>query len=86
VQALLGSHEALVLLFDTPEFKPTVAEETFIWVVTKTNMRRATREQDQTGHRLACRAGTDPDPAPSPTEADDGLLTASEIATGARRR
>jgi hypothetical protein len=32
VQALLGSDEALVLLFDTPEFKPTVAEGTFIWV------------------------------------------------------
>jgi hypothetical protein len=41
VQALLGSDEALVLFFDTPELKPTVPEETFIWVVTKTNMRWA---------------------------------------------
>jgi len=35
VQAQLGANEALVLFLDTPEWKPT-PEETFIWVVTKT--------------------------------------------------
>ena len=35
VQAQLGADEALVLFLDTPEWKPT-PEETFIWVVTKT--------------------------------------------------
>jgi CHAT domain-containing protein len=38
VQALLGPDEALVLFLDTPEWKPT-SEETFIWVVTKTESR-----------------------------------------------
>jgi CHAT domain-containing protein/tetratricopeptide (TPR) repeat protein len=38
VQAQLGADEALVLFLDTPERKPT-PEETFIWVVTKTQMR-----------------------------------------------
>jgi CHAT domain-containing protein/tetratricopeptide (TPR) repeat protein len=35
VQAQLGANEALVLFLDTPDAKPT-PEETFIWVVTKT--------------------------------------------------
>jgi tetratricopeptide (TPR) repeat protein/CHAT domain-containing protein len=38
VQAELRADEALVLFLDTPEWLPT-AEETFIWVVTKTGMR-----------------------------------------------
>jgi hypothetical protein len=38
VQAELRADEALVLFLDTPEWQPT-AEETFIWVVTKTGMR-----------------------------------------------
>ena len=38
VQAQLGADEALVLFLDTKEDKPT-AEETFIWVVTKTKLR-----------------------------------------------
>jgi CHAT domain-containing protein/tetratricopeptide (TPR) repeat protein len=38
VQELLGANEALVLFLDTPEVKPTPAE-TFIWVVTKSDMR-----------------------------------------------
>jgi CHAT domain-containing protein/Tfp pilus assembly protein PilF len=38
VQAQLGADEALVLFLDTQEWKPT-PEETFIWVVTKTQMR-----------------------------------------------
>jgi CHAT domain-containing protein/tetratricopeptide (TPR) repeat protein len=38
VQAQLGADEALVLFLDTPEWRPTL-EETFIWVVTKTDMR-----------------------------------------------
>ncbi len=38
VQAQLRPDEALVLFLDTPELKPE-PEETFIWVVTKTEMR-----------------------------------------------
>jgi CHAT domain-containing protein len=39
VQAELGAHEALVLLLDTDDrFRP-LPEETFIWVVTKTDVR-----------------------------------------------
>jgi CHAT domain-containing protein/tetratricopeptide (TPR) repeat protein len=38
VQAQLAPDEALVLFLDTPEWKPT-PEETFIWVVTRTDMR-----------------------------------------------
>jgi CHAT domain-containing protein/tetratricopeptide (TPR) repeat protein len=40
LQTQLGVDEALVLFLDTPEWKP-VPEETFIWVVTKTNTRWA---------------------------------------------
>jgi CHAT domain-containing protein/tetratricopeptide (TPR) repeat protein len=40
VQTLLGSDEALVLFLDTPEWKPT-PEETFVWVVTKSDLRWA---------------------------------------------
>src|SRR5687767_8417292 len=40
VQAQLGTDEALVLFLDTPEGKP-LPEETFIWVVTKTDTRWA---------------------------------------------
>ena len=38
VQAQLRADEALVLFLDTPAWKPT-PEETFVWVVTKTDMR-----------------------------------------------
>jgi CHAT domain-containing protein/tetratricopeptide (TPR) repeat protein len=38
VQADLRSSEALVLFLDTPEWRPT-PEETFVWVVTKTEVR-----------------------------------------------
>jgi tetratricopeptide (TPR) repeat protein/CHAT domain-containing protein len=38
VQALLGPDEALVLFLDTPKWDPT-PEETFIWVVTRTEVR-----------------------------------------------
>ena len=38
VQAQLGADEALVLFLDTPEWK-ALPEETFIWVVTKTDVR-----------------------------------------------
>ena len=38
VQAQLGADEALVLFLDTPEWKP-LPEETFIWVVTKSDVR-----------------------------------------------
>ena len=39
VQSQLNEREALVLLFDTVEFKSSIPEETFIWVVTKDDMR-----------------------------------------------
>src|SRR5262249_41280406 len=38
VQAQLGGEEALVLILDTRHWQP-LPEETFIWVVTKTDMR-----------------------------------------------
>ena len=38
VQAQLGADEALILFLDTSEWQPT-PEETFIWVVTRTEMR-----------------------------------------------
>src|SRR5262249_5458640 len=38
VQGLIGLDEALVLFLDTPEWKPT-PEETFIWVITKSDLR-----------------------------------------------
>ncbi len=38
VQAQLRPYEALVLFLDTPELKPA-PEETFVWVVTKTDLR-----------------------------------------------
>ena len=38
MQAQLGVDEALVLFLDTPEWEPA-PEETFIWVVTKTDVR-----------------------------------------------
>jgi Tetratricopeptide repeat len=38
VQKQLGADEALVLFLDTPDWKPT-PEETFIWVVTRTDAR-----------------------------------------------
>ena len=38
VQAQLGADEAVVLFLDTPEIKP-VPEETFVWIVTKSDVR-----------------------------------------------
>ena len=38
MQAQLRPDEALILFLDTPEATPT-PEETFIWVVTKTDLR-----------------------------------------------
>ena len=38
IQAQLGADEALLLFLDTPEWKPT-PEESFLWVVTKSDMR-----------------------------------------------
>jgi CHAT domain-containing protein/tetratricopeptide (TPR) repeat protein len=43
VQAQLATDEVLVLFLDTPEVKPT-REETFIWVVTKTDVRWVSSE------------------------------------------
>jgi CHAT domain-containing protein len=39
-QAILAENEALILILDTPEWKPT-PEETFAWVLTKTAVRWA---------------------------------------------
>jgi tetratricopeptide (TPR) repeat protein len=61
VQAQLGSHEALVLFLDTPEWKPA-PEETFIWVVTRTDMRWVRSElgtQALTREVAALRCGLD---------------------------
>jgi hypothetical protein len=43
VQAQLRPDEAMILFLDTPEWQPT-PQETFIWVVTKTDMRRVRSE------------------------------------------
>ena len=44
VQAELRADEALVLFLDTPEWKPT-PEETFIWVITKTERPAGSRSE-----------------------------------------
>ena len=61
VQAQLRDGEALVLFLDTPEVKQT-PEETFIWGVTKTDMRWVKSEPGTTalGERVAAlRCGLD---------------------------
>jgi len=61
VQANLRPDEALILTIDTPESKPT-PEETFIWVVTKTEMRwvRSAVGQDALKREVAAlRCGLD---------------------------
>ena len=61
VQKQLGHDEALVLLLDTPEARPT-PEETFIWVVTNTDMRWVRSELGTlalTREVLALRCGLD---------------------------
>ena len=61
VQAQLGSDEALVLFLDTPDRQPT-PEETFIWVVTKTEMRWVRSDVGTKGladHVAALRCGLD---------------------------
>src|SRR5262249_25987632 len=69
VQALLGSDEALVLFLDTPEWKPA-PEETFIWVVTKKEIRWVRSELGTPSLRhevAALRCGLDYDGAWSAT-------------------
>ena len=44
VQTWLRADEALILFLDTPDWWRPIPEETFIWVVTKTNMRWVTSE------------------------------------------
>ena len=51
VQAELGADEALVLFLDTPNWQPT-PEETFIWVVTKTDVRWVRSELGTPGAEL----------------------------------
>jgi hypothetical protein len=61
VQALLGPAEVLVLFLDTPVWKPT-PEETFIWVVTKGEMRWVKSELGTKApieHVAALRCGLD---------------------------
>jgi CHAT domain-containing protein len=61
VQAQLGSDEALILILDTPEWNPT-PEETFIWVITKGDMRWVKSELGTdalTEHVAALRCGLD---------------------------
>jgi tetratricopeptide (TPR) repeat protein len=61
VQAQLAPDEALVLTLDTPEWKPT-PEETFVWVVTKSDARwvksklgtKALAERVSQRHCLSC--------------------------------
>jgi CHAT domain-containing protein/tetratricopeptide (TPR) repeat protein len=65
VQAQLGANEALVLFLDTPEAAPT-PEETFIWVVTKTDLRwvRSDLGKPKLGNEVAAlRCGLDFDGA-----------------------
>jgi len=60
-QAQLASDEALVLVVDTPEMKPT-HEETFLWVVTKTEARWVRSEvgtQSLVREVVALRCGLD---------------------------
>src|SRR5262249_44070603 len=62
VQAQLGSDEALVLILDTPELNPT-PEETFVWVITKTDVRwpRSDMGTDALRREVAAlRCGLDP--------------------------
>jgi CHAT domain-containing protein len=61
VQALLRSDEALLFVLDTPEFGPT-PEESFIWLVTKTEMHWVKSEfgtKALTEHVAALRCGLD---------------------------
>ena len=63
VQAQLGADEALVLTLDTPEWQPT-PEETFIWAVTKTEVRWVRSELGTAALRrevAALRCGLDAD-------------------------
>jgi CHAT domain-containing protein len=55
VQEQLRGDEALVLFLDTPDVKPT-PEETFIWVVTKTDTRRIRSELGRSALRQEVRA------------------------------
>jgi CHAT domain-containing protein len=60
VQAQLGSDEALIIILDTPE--ATTPEETFIWVITKGDMRWVKSElgtQTLTERVTALRCGLD---------------------------
>lgn len=71
VQGWLRDDEALVLFLDTSEEKP-MPEETFVWVVTKTNMRWARSDQGTSAlnHSVkALRCGMDQDEWATPAGA-----------------
>ncbi|MGE0205772.1 MAG: tetratricopeptide repeat protein, partial [Hyphomicrobiaceae bacterium] len=63
VQAVLGEHEALILFLDTDDrFEPALPTETFVWVVTKTDMRWLRSDlgaKALEGHVGALRCGLD---------------------------
>ncbi len=70
-QAQLGADEALLLFLDLPEFGPT-PEETFIWVVTKTELRWARSDRGTaalTRDVQALRCGLDDEEWATPTYA-----------------
>jgi tetratricopeptide (TPR) repeat protein len=80
VQALLGSDEAFVLFLDTPEWKP-VSEETFIWVVTKREIRWVRSELGTPSLRrevAALRCGLDYDGAWGATDSPCTALLKSD--------
>lgn len=71
VQTQLGADEALVVFLDTSRFDPT-PEETFIWVVTRTEMRwvRSNLGQEALTRQVkALRCGLDDEEWATPTSA-----------------
>jgi hypothetical protein len=84
VRAQLGADEALVLFLDTPEWKPT-PEETFVWVVTKRDVRWVRAELGTlalTREVAALRCGLD---AGQWDDQDASLRCRSLLATEPRR-
>ena len=87
-QAQLGVDEALVLFLDTPEWTPT-PEETFIWVVTKTDTRWVRSDLGKvalTRDVQALRCGLDEEEWATPTNAKRcaDLLGLTEVPDASR--
>jgi hypothetical protein len=85
VQSQLGSNEALVLFLDTDDrFKPSAREETFIWVITNSDMRWVKSELGTpalTREVSALRCGLDP----ASWEDDGAAKCASLLKVAARK-